>query len=193
MLTPIEIRQQSFNREFRGYNRVEVDAFLQEVAKVMEQQLEANRSLKENLEKIKASYDTLKEVENMLHKTLMQAEQSSRSTVENARKKAELKIQEAESKARDIIQRGITERNRIDSEIEELHKRREEVLTQLQVFLQSQMSKLEKFEHSRELYSSSNQHLGPAHTSHHENLFETYENGNGNRGHNLYDDIADEL
>ncbi len=190
MLTPIEIRQQSFNREFRGYNRVEVDAFLQEVAKVMEQQLEANRALKENLEKIKASYETLKEVENMLHKTLMQAEQSSRSTVENARKKAELKIQEAESKARDIIQRGVTERNRIDSEIEELHKRREEVLTQLQVFLQSQLGKLEKFEHTRELSASSHSHLGPVHK---ENLFEPNGNGHTNGSHNLYDDIADEL
>ena len=51
MLTPIEIRQQTFNKEFRGYNRVEVDAFLQEVAKMMEQQLEINRNLKEELEK----------------------------------------------------------------------------------------------------------------------------------------------
>jgi len=196
MLTPIEIRQQTFNREFRGYNRVEVDAFLQEVAKVMEQQLEANRALKENLDKIKASYDTLKEVEHMLHKTLMQAEQSSRSTVENARKKAELKVQEAEAKARDIVQRGVSERNRLDSEINELHKRREEILTQLQVFLQSQLGRLESFEH-KELTNTTQHHLNPMNSSsQHKDLFESYEgNGssNGHGGHEFYDDIADEL
>ena len=87
MLTPNEIRQQNFSRELRGYNRVEVDAFLHEVSQALENQIEANRALTSEIEKLKASYHTLKEVENMLHKTLMQAEHSSRATMENARQK----------------------------------------------------------------------------------------------------------
>ena len=194
MLTPIEIRQQTFNKEFRGYNRVEVDAFLQEVAKMMEQQLEINRNLKEELEKTKASYETLKEVENMLHKTLMQAEQSSRSTVENARQKADLKIQEAEAKAREIVQRGVNERSRIDSEIMELNKWRGELLAELQNFLHSQLGRLETFG-NRELITASRERLtslnGRSHSK--ENLFETNGNGNGNGSHDFFEDLADSL
>ena len=194
MLTPIEIRQQTFNKEFRGYNRVEVDAFLQEVAKMMEQQMEVSRNLKEELEKIKASYETLKEVENMLHKTLMQAEQSSRSTVENARQKADLKIQEAEAKAREIVQRGINERSRIDSEILELNKWRGELLGELQNFLHSQLGRLETFG-NRELVSAARERMGSLNgkINGKEGLFESNGRSNGNGSHDFFEDLADSL
>ncbi|MEM9984002.1 MAG: DivIVA domain-containing protein, partial [Bacteroidota bacterium] len=84
MITPQEIKSQSFRRVMRGYDREEVHAFLQALAQEWEQQLVAHKDLKEELERTKASYRTLKEVEDMLHRTLMQAEQSARDTVENA-------------------------------------------------------------------------------------------------------------
>ncbi|MEO0640358.1 MAG: DivIVA domain-containing protein, partial [Bacteroidota bacterium] len=82
MITPIEIRQQSFKRALRGYDKDEVDAFLLALSQEWEHQLEAYRSLKEELEKTQSKYNTLKEVEDILHKTLMQAEQSSRDALE---------------------------------------------------------------------------------------------------------------
>lgn len=191
MLTPVEIRQQSFKKTFRGYDKVEVDAFMQEVANAFEQQLEENRRQKEELQKIKASYETLKEVENMLHKTLMQAEQSSRSAVENARHKAELKLQEAEAKAREIVQRGISERDKIQRELDDLHQRQEEILTQLQVFLQSQLGRLESFER-RGLPPANGlvRHNGHGHQ---DSLFGQKDAGKAALENNFYDDLADEL
>lgn len=192
MITPIEIRQQTFNREFRGYDRVEVDAFLNEVSKVLEKQLEINRALKEELEKTQASYNTLKEVENMLHKTLIQAEQSSKATVENARQKAELKVREAEARAREIMHEGIESRNRAEKEIGELENRRDEILMQMQVFLQTQLDRLSMFNH-RELPAHKKNGTEPKLLS--DSLFGARENGNNN-GHvskSLIEDIADEL
>ena len=191
MLTPIEIRQQTFNKQFRGYDKVEVDAFLQEVANVLEQEREQSRSIKEELEKLKASYDTLKEVENMLHKTLMQAEQSSRSTVENARHKAELKVQEAEAKAREIVQRSVNEREKVEREIEELDKKRVDILTQLQVFLQTQLGTLETYEHKSLPEASSR--LIAKNGNDRDDLFTKTEVKNGSVENAFFDDIADEL
>lgn len=193
MITPIEIRQQTFNREFRGYDRVEVDAFLNEVSKVLEKQLEINRALKEELEKTQASYNTLKEVENMLHKTLIQAEQSSKTTVENARQKAELKIREAEARSREIMQEGVESRNRAEKEIGELENRRDEILMQMQVFLQTQLDRLSTLSY-RELPSQRKNGEEPKLLS--DSLFGAKENGQYTNGHaskSLIEDIADEL
>jgi len=106
--------------------------------------------------------------------------------------KADLKIQEAEAKAREIVQRGLNERSRIDSEILELNKWRGELLGELQNFLHSQLGRLETFG-SRELTAGSRNKLGPLNGSYDvkENLFDT--NGNGNGSHDFFDDLADNL
>lgn len=145
MITPIEIRQQAFRKRFRGLDAEEVRAFLQGLSQEWESLREENRLLKEELERTKASYHTLKEVENMLHKTLVQAERSSRDTLETARQKAELKIQEADSQSKEIIRRAMKGREELQKEIGELFKQREEVLMQLRVYLKTQLERLENF------------------------------------------------
>ncbi|MEM6764191.1 MAG: DivIVA domain-containing protein [Bacteroidota bacterium] len=198
MLTPIEIRQQTFNREFRGYDKVEVDAFLQEVSKALELQLEANRKLKEELDKVQSNYNTLKQVENMLHKTLMQAEVSSKTTLENAREKAELKMMEAEAKARDIVQSGISERKKVDTDILELMDTRDEIMTQLKVFLNTQINRLSGIEDRMKLEAPKAPQNGVSHSIN--DIFDkpdhsSHANGkaNGQSAKSLIEDIADEL
>lgn len=146
MITPLEIRQQQFKRVLRGYDRDEVHAFLNALSQEWEKQLENQRNLKEELERTRASYDTLKEVEGMLHKTLMQAERSSKDTLENARQKAELRLREAEGQARDLIREASDERKHLQQEVDELTRRRNQVLMQLQLFLKTQLDKLGAFE-----------------------------------------------
>jgi cell division initiation protein len=146
MITPIEIRQHAFKKAFRGYDPDEVNAFLLALSQDWEQQVEAYRTIKEEFDKVQASYNTLKEVEGMLHKTLMQAERSSRDTLENARYKAELRIKEAEQEAREIIRKGHQDRDDLKQEISDLSRRRDQLLMQLQIFLKSQLERLESLE-----------------------------------------------
>ena len=198
MITPLEIRHQSFNREFRGYDRVEVDAFLDELSKVLEKQIELNRSLREKLEKTQASYNTLKEVETMLHKTLIQAEQSSKTMLENARQKAELKVREAEARARQIVQDGIDARNQTDKDIHDLAQRRDEILMQMQIFLKSQLERLDSLKDLPGKNGQANKQLY-THTNGEKTVFELSENGhvnghaNGNSMPNIIDDILKDL
>ncbi|MEO0469696.1 MAG: DivIVA domain-containing protein [Bacteroidota bacterium] len=146
MITPIEIRQHTFRKAFRGLDAEEVRAFLTALSKEWEQFQEEHRALKEELGAVKANYNALKEVEDMLHKTLMQAERSSRDTLETARQKADLRIQEAEAQAKAMVRRAVDDRNELQKEIEELAGRREQVLTQLQIYLKSQLDRLQDFD-----------------------------------------------
>ncbi|MDX2282955.1 MAG: DivIVA domain-containing protein [Bacteroidia bacterium] len=142
MITPIEIRQQQFKKSLRGYDKEEVQAFLLALSQEWERQLDAHRALREELDRMRASYKTLKDVEDMLHKTLMQAEQSSRDTLDNARQKAELKLREADVRAREILRQGIDERTKLEREIADLTRHRDQVLSQLQIFLKGQLERL---------------------------------------------------
>jgi cell division initiation protein len=189
MITPIEIRQQQFRKSFRGYDPEEVQAFLKALSQEWEKQLESQRGLRAELEKIQASYRTLKEVEDMLHKTLMQAEQSSRDTLDNARQKAELLVQDAEARAREILRKGVEDRNQLQREIEELSRQRDQVLGQLQVFLQAQLDRLHAWERSE---------LPPAHhpasgTSAPDPAPLFPARGNGSHPRGIVDDIYAEL
>ncbi|MFK7925978.1 MAG: DivIVA domain-containing protein [Bacteroidia bacterium] len=168
MITPIEIRQQAFNKKLRGFDQEEVRGFLQGLSQEWESLREENRSLKEELERTKANYHALKEVEDMLHKTLMQAERSSKDTLETARQKAELKIQEADSQAAEIIRRTIKDREELQQEIGGLYKQREEVLMQLRVYLKTQLERLDSFTPSELLPTHSNSSLqANGHSNHH--------------------------
>lgn len=159
MITPIEIRQQNFNKKLRGFDPEEVKAFLQGLSQEWENLREEHRSLKEELERTRANYHALKEVEDMLHKTLMQAERSSKDTLETARQKAELKLQEAESQSAEIIRRAIKDREELQTEIADLFKQREEILMQLRVYLKAQLERLDSFRPSELLPAESQSSL----------------------------------
>jgi cell division initiation protein len=146
MLTPQEILQRSFKRTFRGYDPDEVNAFLRAVAQEWESQLDTYRHLREDFSKLQSAYDTLKELENTLHRTLLQAEQTSRDMVDNARVKAELTLQQGEAEAAALIQKAKDDRAALEREIEELKRTREQMTIQLRVFLSSAIDQVSAFE-----------------------------------------------
>jgi cell division initiation protein len=146
MITPIEIRQHSFKKVLRGYDKDEVAAFLNSVSMEWERFLEDHRRTKIELDKTTASLDNLRQVETALHKTLLQAEETSKTTMEHAKRDAELKLAEADSKAKEIVKRAIEERSRVEMQINELISRRNEILQQLKSYLQAQTERLQTFE-----------------------------------------------
>ena len=94
-ITPLEIRQKSFEKSFRGYNKEEVDAFLNSLAyaweKTIAQLQAAEAQCKDNHQEVKR----LQEVENALLKTAKDAEITAQNIVDQAQKEAELKLKEA--------------------------------------------------------------------------------------------------
>lgn len=168
MITPVDIRNQQFGRSLRGFDPEDVKAFLHSLSNEWETVLVENKTLKIELEKTKETLNGYKEMESMLHRTLMQAEQSSRLVHENAQREAELKVMEAEQQANQLIQsaslesemkmqeaeqrslhiinRSYDERSRIEMEINQLMHRRNEILNQLHLYLNSQLERIKSFQ-----------------------------------------------
>ncbi len=102
-ITPLEIRQKSFERNFRGYDKEEVDAFLTTLSQEWERVVEEHKELRYKLEMAEREVSKLRDVETSLFKTLKTAEDTSTTIVDQATKKADLNIREAELKAETIL------------------------------------------------------------------------------------------
>ncbi|MCX7991004.1 MAG: DivIVA domain-containing protein [Proteobacteria bacterium] len=102
-ITPIDIQEQKFKTSFRGYDREEVDAFLDVIAREMEELLRENSFLKEEIEKLNRENEYLKDMEESLKKTLVAAQKMAEDYKENAKKEAENIVIEARNRAEKII------------------------------------------------------------------------------------------
>lgn len=194
MITPVELRQQTFRRVMRGYDPEEVRAFLRSLSEEWEQLSIELRSIREQHDKLLAQYNSLKEVEHILHKTLLQAEQTANDTLENARTKAGLKIKDAEARAQEIVRRGMEERARLDRDMQELSGKKEEIVMQLTMFLRTQLDRVMAYDRSDMsnllVESRSGESLA------HEGLFDPKDLGasaDNNPSNAIFDDIANQL
>jgi cell division initiation protein len=146
MITPIEIKQHTFAKSIRGYDTEEVRTFLKNLSEIWSKETEENRRLRSELEKAKESLQQYRDMENLLQRTLMQAEQTSKNTIDNAQREAELYIKEAKQQSQFILQQTIQEKKKTEDEIQELIKRKNDIIFQLKNFLNNQLDAAIAFE-----------------------------------------------
>jgi cell division initiation protein len=129
-ITPLDIRQKTFEKNFRGYEKEEVNAFLLTLSQEWERIVDDNKELRMKLEASEREVTKLREVEGTLYKTLKTAEDTGANVIEQARTAADLHIresqmqaelmsQEAKSKAKDTIQEAEMAAREILDEMED--------------------------------------------------------------------------
>lgn len=132
-ITPIEIRQKNFEKQLRGYDKDEVNAFLTSLSNEWERLMDENKELKIKLDQAEKEVRKLREVESSLFKTLKTAEDTGANLIDQANKAADLHLKEtqmnaeammseAKSKARGIIEKSESEARQIIEEMQEAVK-----------------------------------------------------------------------
>lgn len=94
-ITPLEIRQKTFEKVFRGYDKDEVASFLNLLSQEWEKSNEEKRMLQMKLEHSEKESAKLREVESSLFRTLKAAEDTGATMVEQAKETAEQILKEA--------------------------------------------------------------------------------------------------
>lgn len=102
-VTPLEIRQKTFERTLRGYDKDEVNAFLMSLSQEWERLMDETKELRLKLEASEREVAKLREVESSLFKTLKTAEDTGANVIEQANKAAELHLREAQMSAEAIL------------------------------------------------------------------------------------------
>ncbi len=145
-ITPLEIRQKSFEKNFRGYDKDEVNAFLLTLSQEWERLVDESKEWRIKLEAAEREVMKLREVENSLFKTLKTAEDTGANVIEQARQAADLHLREAQLKADEIMNEAKMKAN---NTLDEAEQRSKEVLADMEERLRNMIEEYKKMESLR--------------------------------------------
>ncbi len=123
-MTPLDIQQVGFKVRLRGYDRREVDAFLDALAEDYEGLLKENNTLKERLADLEIQVLEFKKKEGTLNNTLMKAQDLVEEMKGHAQREGELIIKEAELKAEETAKAARERLAELRREILDLQKQK---------------------------------------------------------------------
>ena len=128
-ITPLEIRQKDFEKKLRGYDKDEVQAFLQSVSNEWERVLDESKELKIKLAQAEKEVQKLREVESSLFKTLKTAEDTGANLVDQANRAAELHLRETQMKAEGMLNES---KNKARAIIEKAEQEAKDIINEVQ-------------------------------------------------------------
>lgn len=165
-ITPLEIRQKTFEKAFRGLDKDEVNAFLLSLSHEWERMLDENKDYKVRCEKLEKEVQKLREVETTLFKTLKTAEDTGANLIDQANRTAQLHMKEtqinseglmaeaqrrakaiiekADAQAREIVEEMSTEVKDLEESYRIIENQRENVVSQLRLLSGDVMEKVTK-------------------------------------------------
>lgn len=146
-ITPLEIRQKTFEKNFRGYEKDEVNAFLLTLSQEWERILDESKELRIKLESSEREVSKLREVENSLYKTLKTAEDTGANVIEQARQAAELHLKESQLKSEAMLNEAKT---KAKDTIDESDMRAKQILAEMEDRLKGLVENYKKLESSRD-------------------------------------------
>lgn len=104
MLTPIDIDNKEFTRQFKGYNVEEVDIFLDQISDDLEVLMKEKKELESKLDELEKSVKQYQAVETTLQDTLIIAQKTAEDVKNVAKKEAEQIISSAQELSKQAIE-----------------------------------------------------------------------------------------
>jgi cell division initiation protein len=123
-ITPLDIQQMVFKVGMRGYDKEEVNRFLEELAQTVESLNRDNAVQREKIMFLEQQLTELKRTEATLSSTLLSAQSLADDVKRNAQREADLVIKEAELKAGELIRQARVELTDTQRELLSLQKQR---------------------------------------------------------------------
>jgi cell division initiation protein len=142
-ISPIEIKQQEFQKKMRGYDPDEVQSFLERLADDLDELQKENENLKSELENVTEQLNEFKRIEKNLQDTLIKAQESSTKSLEASKKQTALMIKEAELKASQIIDKAKENANELRNAVVNLREEKDLIIAKLKAIVSSQANLLE--------------------------------------------------
>ena len=105
-ITPLDIQQMVFKVSFRGYDKEEVNRFLEELAQTVESLNRDHAVQQEKIMFLEQQLAELKRTEATLSSTLLSAQSLAEDMKRNAQREADLVIKEAELKAGELTRQA---------------------------------------------------------------------------------------
>jgi cell division initiation protein len=135
-VTPIDIQQKRFHVIFRGYDRTEVDMFIDLVRDEMETLVREVAELRD----FRQSYDErlreLTDREETVKNTMLMTQKLMEDQKDNARREAAVIIKEAEFRGQQILSNAQDEKEKLEVDIQALKRRKHHFLQDVKKVVQ---------------------------------------------------------
>lgn len=138
-LTPLDIKKQEFKKSMRGYDAIEVDAFLEMVADEFESLNQEKNNLADEVLVLKTQLQDYQEVEKTLKETLMHAQESITESRETSRREANMTVREAEVEAEKILEHAKLKLAEMKNELVLIKAQKDSFARRLRHLLESQI------------------------------------------------------
>jgi cell division initiation protein len=135
-VTPLDVQQKRFHVAFRGYDRTEVEMFLDLVRDQMEVLVREVTELREFRQSYDQHLHELNEKEDTVKNTMLMTQKLMEDQKDNARREAALIIKDAEIRSHQIVGNAQQEKVRLESEIQELRRRKHHFMEDLKRVIQ---------------------------------------------------------
>lgn len=142
-LTPLEVKKQEFEKVFRGYDPVAVDAFLELVSEEMAALVLRINGLEERLEAVQSTVADYRQMEQALKETMAGAQRQAEEAKEAATREGELLKREAKMESERMVAEAEHRRTSLEQRIEELQAGERAFLNRLKAFLDEHRRTLE--------------------------------------------------
>lgn len=123
-ITPLDIQHMVFKVSMRGYNRQDVDRFLEQIAQTVDELNRETAMLREKLGSTEGQLTDSKKAETALTRTLVSTQTMAEGLKEAAKRDAELIVKEAEVMAADLLRHTREEMAKLQHELSDLRKQR---------------------------------------------------------------------
>jgi len=123
-ITPLDIQHMVFKVSMRGYNRQDVDRFLEDIAQTVDELNRETAMLRERLGATEGQLTDSKKTETALTRTLVSTQTMAEALKEAAKRDAELIVKEAEVMAADLLRNTREEMAKLQRELSDLRKQR---------------------------------------------------------------------
>jgi cell division initiation protein len=143
-LSPNDIRGYEFRSQMRGYDREEVDRFLDQAADALEETKQQNLKLSMEMESLKSQVAGLKQFEDTIKSAAIDARRNADMTVATAKQEAEMIITRAKSEAESIVINRTKEIGEIESQITRLGLTKKSYLSKIRNLIQSHLEMVDE-------------------------------------------------
>lgn len=149
-LTAADIKNKQFNTKMRGYDREEVDNFLNDVLSTVNELNTKIESLQDSLKSNEEQLKYFTELKDSLNKSILVAQEAADKVKNNAKKESDIMVREAQKQATDIVSEANAKANQVvedtanetqklTTETNDLKKQTRIFRQRLQVMLESQL------------------------------------------------------
>ena len=145
-ITPNDIHNKDFSTKFKGFDPEEVNDFLDDVKKELEQLIRDNKDLEKRVKFNEEKVEYFNSIQETLNKSILVAQEAADRLRENARKDAEIIVFEAEKAAQAMLREAAEKATEINRETDLIKKETRIFRQRLQILTQTQLEMIKNEE-----------------------------------------------